>query len=715
MSATAHLDLPITGMTCAGCAGKVERRLNSLPGVHAEVNLALERAAIDFDPAVTMPAALVGAIESIGYHATLDVGAEAAEIARDQALAGLRRRMIGTAVLTAPVLLLAMVPALQFPGWGWASLALATPAVYWGGWPIHRATLVNLRHGSLTMDTLITIGSLAAYWWSVAALTLTTDGEIYLEVASVVILFILAGRYYEGRARRRAGSALRALLELGADEAARLRDGIEERIPVAELRVGDLFVVRPGDKIATDGVVVEGASAIDRSLVTGESAPVDIGPGDAVIGATLNVGGRVVVRAVRVGSDTALAQIARLVEEAQSGKAPVQRLADRVAAVFVPVVMALAIATTTAWLLTGASATTAFSNGVAVLVIACPCALGLATPTALLVGTGRGAQLGILIRGPEILERTRDVDTILLDKTGTLTTGKMRLVASFAADGEDVADVLRMAGGLERASEHPIGRAIAAAAGSAGPLPAATAFVGRAGLGVEGVVEGRAVRVERAGDLPPSLTTRAEEARAAGQTPVIVSWDGRLRGLLVVADTPRPTSAAAVRSLRELGLEPVLVTGDSAVTARAVADLVGIEHVVADVLPEGKAAVVRRLQAEGRVVAMAGDGVNDAPALAQADLGLAMSGGTDAAIAASDITLVAGDLAGAPDAIRLSRRTLRTIEGNLVWAFGYNVAAIPLAMAGLLNPMIAAGAMACSSLFVVSNSLRLRRFRPART
>jgi Cu+-exporting ATPase len=741
---TEHVDLPITGMTCASCASRIERKLNKLAGVSASVNYATERAAVDFDPRAVQPAELLDAVAAAGYQATLprpaQVGTPAPDGEPDET-AALRRRLIVSAALALPVLVLSMVPALQFDNWQWLALNLATPVVLWGAWPFHRAAWANLRHGAATMDTLISVGTLAAWGWSVYALFLGDAGtsgmkmrfdilpqraaqgdHLYLEVAAVVTVFILAGRYFEARAKRRAGAALTALLELGARDVAVLdAGGTERRVPVEQLEPGARFVVRPGEKVAADGVVEQGTSAVDESLLTGEPAPVEKQPGDEVAGASINAGGRLVVRATRVGADTALAQIARLVTEAQAGKAPVQRLADRVSGVFVPVVIVLALATLGVWLGAGEAGAFAFTAAVAVLIIACPCALGLATPTALLVGTGRGAQLGILIRGPEVLEATRAIDTILLDKTGTVTAGRMSLVDVVPADGVRRADVLRLAGAVEDGSEHPIGRAIARAArDEAGPLPRVTAFAGRQGLGVEGAVDGHDVRVGRAslvveGDVPlePALADAARSAEAQGRTAVLAAWDGEVRAVLVVADTVKPSSAEAVAALRTLGLEPVLLTGDSEATARAVAAEVGIERVIAGVLPAGKAEVVRRLQAEGRVVAMVGDGVNDGPALAAADLGLSIGTGTDVAIEASDLTLVSGDLRAAADAIRLSRATLRTIKQNLAWAFGYNVAAIPLAAAGLLNPVVAGAAMALSSLSVVANALRLRRFESA--
>jgi Cu+-exporting ATPase len=735
-----HVELPITGMTCASCANRIERKLNKLDGVTATVNYATEQAAVEFDPQLVAPDQLVAAVESAGYAATLPESAPPAAAEPDET-AALRRRLIVSALLALPVVVLSVVPALQFDRWQWLALQLATPVLVWGAWPIHRAAWLNLRHGAATMDTLVSMGVIAAYGWSLYALflgdagmpnmrmtfDLVTDpsegsGHLYLEVASAVTVFILAGRYFESRAKRRAGAALKALLELGAKDVSVLDDdGRERRVAVEELAVGDRFVVRPGEKVATDGVVEEGRSALDMSMLTGESVPVEIGPGAAVAGATVNVGGRLVVRVTKVGADTALAQIARLVTEAQTGKAPVQRLADRVSGVFVPIVIAIAAATLGYWLGAGQGAAAAFTAAVAVLIIACPCALGLATPTALLVGTGRGAQLGLLIKGPEILESTRRVDTIVLDKTGTVTTGKMAVVDVVAADGEDADEVLRIAGALEDASEHPIARAIADAAGREAGLPAVEHFANREGLGVEGVVEGHGVQVGRPSlmadwglRVPDGLDAARRAAEGQGRTAVVAAWDGAVRGLLVVADTVKPTSAEAVASLRRLGLRPVLLTGDNETTARAVASEVGIDEVIAEVLPADKADVVRRLQAEGRVVAMVGDGVNDAPALAAADLGLSIGTGTDVAIEASDLTLVSGDLRAAADAIRLSRATLRTIKQNLAWAFGYNVAALPLAALGLLNPLIAGAAMGFSSLSVVTNALRLRRFHARR-
>jgi Cu+-exporting ATPase len=739
-AASDRLELAVQGMTCASCAARIERKLNKLDGVTASVNYATEKAVVEFDPTEVTPQALLDAVGQAGYSARLPQAETDAAVEEDPT-ASLRTRLVLSAALSLPVLLMGMISALQFTYWQWLALELATPVVLWAGWPFHVAAWKNVRHAAATMDTLISLGTLAAWGWSVVALFFLDAGatgmkmpfeltpsrsgstsQIYLEVAAVVVTFLLAGRYFEARAKRTAGSALRALIELGAKEASILEsDGSERRVAIDELTPGDLFVVRPGEKVATDGIVVEGRSAVDQSLLTGESVPVEVGVGDAVAGATVNVGGRLVVRAERVGAATALAQIAKLVNDAQSGKAPVQRLADRVAAVFVPTVIAIAAATLGYWLGTGASATFAFSATVAVLIVACPCALGLATPTALLVGTGRGAQLGILIKGPEILESTRRVDTIVLDKTGTVTEGKMSLVDVVTAPRVDRDEALRLVGAVEHASEHPIARAIAAAAERAGALPPVESFENRDGLGVEGVVEGRALVVGRPSlllewgvELGP-LATAVTDAQAAGRTAIAAAWDGRVRAVFVVADTVKPSSSAAIAELKRLGLRPVLLTGDNELVGRAVAQEVGIDEVIADVLPADKAAVVSRLQQEGAVVAMVGDGVNDAPALAQADLGLAIGTGTDVAIEASDLTLVSGDLKAAADAIRLSRRTLATIKGNLFWAFAYNVAALPLAASGYLNPLIAGGAMAFSSIFVVSNSLRLRGFKATST
>jgi Cu+-exporting ATPase len=722
------IELEIGGMTCASCASRIEKKLNRMDGVTATVNYATEKAAVTVDDPAVSVADLIATVEKTGYTAAIPTPEPEAPRETDP----LRTRLLVSLVLTIPVIALAMVPAWQFDYWQWLSLTLAAPVVVYGGLPFHRAAWTNLRHGAATMDTLVSMGTLAAFGWSVWALFFGTAGEpgmthpfrfaiergdgsgsIYLEAAAGVTVFILAGRYFETRAKRRAGAALRALLELGAKDVGVLRDGTEVRIPVAQLAAGDRFVVRPGEKIATDGVVEEGSSAVDASMLTGESVPVEVSVGDQVVGATVNAGGRLVVRATRVGADTQLAQMAALVERAQTGKAQVQRLADRISGVFVPIVIAIAVGTLGYWLGTGNGATAAFTAAVAVLIIACPCALGLATPTALLVGTGRGAQLGILIKGPETLESTRTVDTVVLDKTGTVTTGQMTLVDVVAGAGEDRDEVLRLAGAVEAASEHPVARAIAKAAAERGALPAVEGFQSTHGVGVRGTVEGLGVTVGRLGTdqpVPDDLAAVMEAAEAAGRTAVVVSWDGRARGVVAVADAVKPTSREAVAALRRLGLTPVLLTGDNVTVAKAVAAEVGIDEVVAGVLPAGKVDVVKRLQDEGKVVAMVGDGVNDAAALAQADLGLAMGTGTDVAIEAADLTLVRGDLNAAVDAIRLSRRTLRTIKGNLFWAFAYNVAAIPLAAAGLLNPMIAGGAMALSSVFVVTNSLRLRGF-----
>ena len=729
-----HVELPITGMTCASCATRVERSLNEVEGVTATVNYATERATVDYDAAAVAPEQLVDAVEAVGYGALLPGDEDAHADDRDTA-ASLRRRLVISAALSLPVLLLSMIPSLRFDGWEWVAFALATPVVLWGALPFHVATWANLKHGAATMDTLVSVGVLAAWAWSVYAL-FAPDTDMYFETAAVVTTFILAGRYLEARAKRSAGAALTALLELGAKEVALLDgDGLERQVPVERVMPGDRFVVRPGEKVATDGVVEEGSSAVDMSMLTGEAVPVEVGPGSEVPGATVNAGGRIVVRATKVGADTAVAQIARLVTEAQSGKAPVQRLADRISGVFVPAVIGLAAVTFAAWLALGGSAGDAFTAAVAVLIIACPCALGLATPTALMVGTGRGAQLGLLIKGPEVLESTRKVDTVVLDKTGTVTTGRMSLVELTVAEGVDRDEALRLVGALENASEHPVARAISRAAlgaraseGAAtvraaghARLPAVEEFANRDGLGAEGMVDGRAVLagrpallVERGMPLSPDLEAARAVAEQRGETAVAAAWEGHARAVLVLADTVKPSSAEAVRELKELGMRPVLLTGDNETTARAVAAEVGIDEVIAEVLPGDKADVVRRLQADGRVVAMVGDGVNDAPALAQADLGLAIGTGTDVAIEASDLTLVSGDLRAAPDAIRLSRATLRAIKQNLGWAFGYNVAAIPLAATGLLSPVIAAAAMALSSVSVVANALRLRRFSAAR-
>ncbi|MEV0472801.1 heavy metal translocating P-type ATPase [Streptomyces prunicolor] len=735
-SAAAEVELLIGGMTCASCAARVEKKLNRMDGVSATVNYATEKAKVSY-PAGIQVADLIATVVKTGYTAEEPAPPQPetpATAEADPELASLRERLTVSGLLAVPVVLLSMIPALQFDNWQWLALTLAAPVVVWGGLPFHRAAFTNARHGAATMDTLVSVGTLAAFGWSLWALfwgdagmagmhdefRLTvsrTDGAstIYLEVAAGVVALILLGRYLEARSKRRAGAALRALMELGAKDVAVLRDGREVRVPVGELAVGDRFVVRPGEKIATDGTVVEGASAVDASMLTGESVPVDVAPGDTVTGATVNAGGRLVVAASRVGSDTQLARMARLVEDAQNGKAEVQRLADRISGIFVPVVLLIAVGTFGVWLGVTGDVAAAFTAAVAVLIIACPCALGLATPTALMVGTGRGAQLGILIKGPEVLESTRRVDTVVLDKTGTITTGRMTLQEVYVADGTDERELLRLAGALEHASEHPVARAVAAGAEErVGALPPVERFENVPGRGVRGRVEGHEVAVGRLyDDLPEELARARSEAESGGRTAVVVGWDGTARGVVAVADAIKDTSAEAVRQLRALGLTPVLLTGDNRAVADSVAAAVGIApgNVIAEVLPEDKVAVVRRLQGEGRSVAMVGDGVNDAAALATADLGLAMGTGTDAAIEASDLTLVRGDLRVAADAIRLSRKTLSTIKGNLVWAFGYNVAALPLAAAGMLNPMIAGAAMAFSSVFVVSNSLRLRTFR----
>jgi Cu+-exporting ATPase len=692
VEAPQRIELEIGGMTCASCAARVEKKLNKLDGVEASVNYATELASVAYDAEHVAVDELVRTVEATGYSAALPSARAETDLVRP-----LRNRLLISVGLTVPLVLVAMIPPVQFDGWEWLALVLATPVVLWAGLPFHRAAFLNARHLSATMDTLISIGTLAAWGWSTVVLVAALDADVYFEVAGVITTLILLGRFFEARARRRSGAAIRALLQLGAKEAHVLREGVEVLVPVEELRVGDRFLVRPGEKVATDGIVEEGASSIDQSMLTGESIPVDVEPGAEVAGATLNTYGRLVMRATKVGTETALAQIARLVAEAQAGKAPIQRLVDRISAIFVPIVIGIALATLAGWLAIAGDAGEAFTAAVAVLIIACPCALGLATPTALIVGTGRGAQLGILIKGPEILEQTRRISTIVLDKTGTITEGKMELAELEPVNGATRADVLRLAGALEAASEHPVGQAIAGAARvELGTLPSVSEFRNVPGVGVTGVVEGRDVEV----------------ARRDGA--ITVSWDGVARAVLEVRDTIKPTSGAAIVELKRLGLTPVLLTGDTEGTAREVAREVGIERVFAEVLPGEKAAEIRRLQDSGEVVAMVGDGVNDAPALAQADLGIAIGTGTDVAIEASDLTVLSGDLRGAADAIRLARRTLRTIRGNLFWAFAYNVAAIPLAVAGYLSPIVAAAVMAFSSVFVVTNSLRLRRFHSAR-
>ena len=753
---TQSVELALTGMTCASCANRIERKLNKLDGVEASVNYATEKARVAFADDVT-PDDLVATVQKTGYGASVitpepvsppssadadgaDSGAragKAGESPADAHVRELRQRLVVSAVLTVPVVLMAMIPPLQFTNWQWLSLTLAAPVVVWGAWPFHRAAWTNLKHGAATMDTLISMGTSVALLWSLYALFLGTAGtpgmthpfeftiapsdgaaNIYLEVGAGVTMFILAGRYFEKRSKRQAGAALRALLELGAKEVAVLRDGVEVKIPTSELAVGDEFIVRPGEKIATDGLVTSGSSAVDASMLTGESVPVEVREGDSVTGATVNAGGRLVVRATRVGSDTQLAQMAKLVEDAQTGKAEVQRLADRISGIFVPIVIVVAFITLGAWLGGGFPVAAAFTAAVAVLVIACPCALGLATPTALLVGTGRGAQMGVLIKGPEVLESTRKVDTVVLDKTGTVTSGKMTLTDVITEPGVDRAELLRFAGALEDSSEHPIAQAIAkGATQEVGQLPTPEDFANVEGKGVQGIVEGTPVVVGRESlladwsqKLSPEVAQAKAQAEGEGKTVVAIGWDGAARGILVVADTVKPTSAEAIRGLKEIGLTPVLLTGDNEAVARQIASEVGIDEVIAEVLPKDKVDVVTRLQEEGKIVAMVGDGVNDAPALAQADLGLAMGTGTDVAIEASDITLVRGDLRSAADAIRLSRKTLGTIKTNLFWAFAYNVAAIPVAALGMLNPMLAGAAMAFSSVFVVGNSLRLRGF-----
>ena len=734
------VNLEIGGMTCASCATRIERKLNRIAGVSATVNYATEKARVQSTGVDT--AALIAAVEAAGYTAALPVPiAIEADVAPpvDTETTQLRRRLVISASLALPVVLLSMIPALQFTNWQWLALTLAAPVVVWGALPFHRVALLNARHGSASMDSLVSVGVIAAFAWSLYALFFGTAGEpgmhmtfqlvgnrsgaseIYLEVASAVTVFILAGRYIEARAKRESGAALQALLRLGAKDATLLRGGVESRVPVESLAPGDSFVVRPGEKIATDGLVTDGASAVDRSMITGESVPVDVSVGDRVVGATVNVGGRLVVEVTRVGADTELARIGRLVEEAQSGKAKAQRLADRVSAIFVPVVFVLSVIAFVGWLLAGGSVEAAFTAAVATLIIACPCALGLATPTALLVGTGRGSQLGIIIRGPQVLEQTRTVDTIVLDKTGTITTGTMAAVSVDPLGAASRGELLSAAASVESGSEHPVARAIVALAAAEGrPTREAASFSAEAGQGVQAVVDGRLTLAGRASwlanswsiALSPAASAAVKAGEDAAATVIAVAWDGELRGIITVRDAVKPTSAEAIARFRTLGLRPVLLTGDNAGSARSVAAEVGIDEVHAGVTPQGKLDLIHALQADGRVVAMVGDGVNDSAALAAADLGIAMGGGTDAAIAASDLTVVSGDLLVVADAVRLARRTLGTIKGNLFWAFAYNVAAIPIAMLGLLNPLVAGAAMAFSSVFVVTNSLRLRRFAP---
>jgi len=734
------VNLEIGGMTCASCATRIERKLNRIEGVSATVNYATEKARVQSTGVDT--ASLIAAVEAAGYTAVLPVpiavkGDTAPPV--DREATELRRRLVISASLALPVVLLSMIPALQFTNWQWMALTLAAPVVVWGAWPFHRAAAVNARHGAATMDTLVSVGVIAAFMWSLYALFFGTAGEpgmhmtfqlvgnrsgaseIYLEVASSVTVFILGGRYIEARAKRESGAALHALLRLGAKEATLLRGGVETRVPVASLAPGDSFVVRPGEKIATDGLVTDGASAVDRSMITGESVPVEVKVGDRVVGATVNVGGRLVVEVTRVGADTELARIGRLVEEAQSGKAQAQRLADRVSAIFVPVVFVLSAVAFVGWLLAGGTVEAAFTAAVATLIIACPCALGLATPTALLVGTGRGSQLGIIIRGPQVLEQTRTVDTIVLDKTGTITTGTMAVVSVQPFGATSHGELLSAAASVESGSEHPVARAIVALAAAESILPVeSTSFSAQAGQGVQAVVDGRLTLAGRASwladswsiALSPAASAAVKSGEDAAATVIAIAWDGELRGIITVRDAVKPTSAEAVARFHALGLRPVLLTGDNAGSAQSVAAEVGIDEVHAGVTPQGKLDLIHALQADGHVVAMVGDGVNDSAALAAADLGIAMGGGTDAAIAASDLTVVSGDLLVVADAVRLARRTLGTIKGNLFWAFAYNVAAIPIAMLGLLNPLLAGAAMAFSSVFVVTNSLRLRRFAP---
>ncbi|MBO9534776.1 MAG: copper-translocating P-type ATPase [Solirubrobacteraceae bacterium] len=737
-------ELAVNGMTCAACAARVERSLNQLDGVEAQVNLATERAVVHQATGRATSQQLIEAVRRAGYDAT-EIGARDEEAAADAVESdrrALRRRAMLAAALSVPVLAITMIPSLQFDRWQWVCLALTTPVIAWAGLPFHSTTLRGLRHGTTTMDTLISLGTVAAFTWSVVAMLFGDAGHagmhmttslvpdrsvglehVYFEVVCAVTTFLLAGRYFEARAKSKAGTALAALVRAAPRTANLLQDdGTTRRVPVDTIVVRDRLFVRPGSKIPTDGVVEHGQSAVDESLLSGESVPVDKSPDDRVTGGTINVGGPLTIRATRIGADTALAQIATLVREAQHGRAPVQRLADRISAVFVPAVAVIAALTFVGWLVAGQDAAFAFTCTVAVLIIACPCALGLATPTALLVGTGRGAQLGLLIRGPSVLESTRAVDTIVLDKTGTLTTGRMEVLRIATREGISESQALRLVAGAEAGSEHPIAEAIVRAAEErVGALPPSSDFVPHGGLGATATVADRVVTVGRPSfleaqglEIPPPLRAEIDEAESAGHTVIAGGWYGEARAVVVLADPPKPTAARAVERLRELGLRPLLLTGDNPHVAVSVAAKVGIEPeaVVAGVLPAEKAAHVRELQAAGHVVAVVGDGINDAPALAAADLGIAMGTGTDVAIEASDLTIVGGDPAGAADAIQLSRRTLKTIKQNLFWAFAYNVVLIPAAVAGYLNPVLAGLAMAASSLLVVGNALRLRGFQP---
>ncbi|WP_374064039.1 heavy metal translocating P-type ATPase [Corynebacterium belfantii] len=745
-NAAVEIDFGVTGMTCTSCSARVERKLNKVAGVEATVNYATETASVRYDPASTTPTQLIDVIRGAGYDAfevtesepatSLDdapATADPSDTARDRHAEELKTRLVYSAVLALPVFLMSMFGQLQFNNWQWLAFALASPVYFWGGWPFHRATLRNLRHGSFTMDTLISLGTSAAYLWSVWALFIGNAGdpamrmhmsftahahggvdEIYLESAAMVIVFLLLGRWFETRAKGRSGEALRSLLNLGAKDAAVIRDNREVRIPIQSLQVGDVFVVRPGEKIATDGVVVEGTSAVDQSMITGESVPVEVSQGSHVTGATMNTSGRLLVTAQRVGADTTLAAMGRLVAEAQSNKAPVQKLVDKISQIFVPAVIVISLITLAVHLATGSATADAFAAAVAVLIIACPCALGLATPTALLVGTGRGAQMGLVIKGPEVLEQARNIDTVVLDKTGTITTGDMQVRKVHALSDWQEQDVLRLAGAVEHASEHPIARAITAAAVAqtrTGTLPKVTDFKNQAGHSVAGTVEDHRVWVGRPSD--GEATQQVKAAENEGATCVVVRIDDHLAGVISVRDTVKEHARLSVEKLTAMGLTPVLLTGDNAGAAAAVAREVGIpaDRVISGVLPENKVQTVEQLQREGRVVAMVGDGVNDAAALTQADLGLAMGAGTDVAIEASDITIMNNDPRSIANAINLSRRSLRTIKGNLFWAFAYNVILIPVAALGLLNPMFAGAAMALSSVFVVTNSLRLRSVR----